>query len=119
VRAVAVRITQATSEIVTVDAASGDMEIDGTNPRGKWTRTMLNSDTPHELLTADSEKVMSTARWEGDVHLSGYDTGMYEGGRFESKRYVEGGRYYCETVFTPKAEGKGVRAEVKWEFDKV
>ena len=107
-------------ETVTVDPNTGDVTIVGVNPRGTWKRTMMNKGSEtSEMVTADSEVVQALAHWSGDLHHSSYTTKMYGGGVFSSVRGVEGGSYYCETVFTPENEKKGRRAEVRWEFERM
>lgn len=120
VRAVALSLVGVTTEATDQKDSGRALWIQGTNPRGVWTRT-LYTDKVVEIETADKESVEAEAWWEGNVHHSWLrGVSKYGGGDFESRRYLEDANTLaCESVFHPRNRDEKEVASVVWKFTRM
>jgi len=137
-RGVACSLISRTMEETKQSEGGRKLYLNGKNPKGKWTRTLVASGYPdfhthptkkpgrdyqHSksfIKTADAEDVSAEAWWEdrGTVHRSWLRGGTkYGGGDFESLRYLknDGSVLVCKSIFHPKDLSKP-DAVVTWRF---
>lgn len=128
VRSVALGIISLTTEVTKQTDMGKSLLIRGQNVRGTWDRTLVASGTdvgvddftPLQIpvMSADSEKVEAESWWEDDgrVHVSWLrGVTKYGGGAFESRRYLDGDTYVCESTFHPKDVNKSPN-QIVWRF---
>jgi hypothetical protein len=128
VRSVALGIISLTTEVTKQTDNGKSLLIRGQNVRGTWDRTLVASGTevgvddfaPLQIpvMSADSEKVEAESWWEneGRVHVSWLrGVTKYGGGAFESRRYLDGDTYVCESTFHPKDVNKSPN-KIVWRF---
>lgn len=128
VRSVALGIISLTTEVTQQTDNGKSLLIRGQNVRGTWDRTLVASGTdvgcdeyiPLQIpvMSADSEKVEAESWWENDgtVHVSWLrGVKKYGGGEFESRRYLDGDDYVCESIFHPTDSTKESN-RIVWRF---
>jgi hypothetical protein len=128
VRSVALGIISLTTEFVEQAQGGKSLLIRGKNVRGTWDRTLVASGTEPGLdtytplqipvMSADSEKVEAESWWEdnGRSHVSWLrGVKKYGGGAFESRRYLNGDEYVCESTFHPDSVNKKP-IQLVWRF---
>lgn len=128
VRSVALGIISLTTEFVEQAQQGKSLLIRGKNVRGTWDRTLVASGTepgvdtftPLQIpvMSADSEMVEAESWWEDDgrCHVSWLrGVKKYGGGAFESRRYLDGNEYVCESTFHPSNPNKKPNRLV-WRF---
>jgi len=128
VRSVALGIISLTTEVTKQFDSGKSLLIRGQNVRGTWDRTLVASGTEIgqddytpliiPVMSADSEKVEAESWWEDDgrVHVSWLrGVKKYGGGAFESKRFLDGDTYVCESTFHPNDSGKQPN-RIIWRF---
>lgn len=128
VRSVALGIISLTTEVTKQTDNGKSLLIRGQNVRGTWDRTLVASGTevgideytPLQIpvMSADSEKVEAESWWENDgyVHVSWLRGVMkYGGGDFESRRFLDGDVYVCESTFHPNDTSK-MPNSIVWRF---
>ncbi len=128
VRSVALGIIALTTEVTKQTDNGKSLLIRGQNVRGTWDRTLVASGTevgideytPLQIpvMSADSEKVEAESWWEnnGRIHVSWLrGVTKYGGGDFESRRFLDGDVYVCESTFHPKDSSKTLN-RIIWRF---
>ena len=128
VRSVALGIISLTTEGTKQTNQGKSLLIRGQNVRGTWDRTLVASGTEIgkneysplivPVMSADSEKVEAECWWEADghVHVSWLrGVRKYGGGAFESRRYLDGETYVCESTFHSDDNGKQPN-RIVWSF---
>lgn len=128
VRSVALGIISLTTELTKQTDNGKSLLIRGQNVRGTWDRTLVASGTEVgkddytplviPVMSADSEKVEAESWWEADghVHVSWLrGVKKYGGGAFESRRFLDGDVYVCESTFHPDDNSKQPN-RIVWRF---
>lgn len=99
------------------------LTIVGTNPAGKWSRT-LSTEEICTVVDPDHERVQIESYWLGSKHVSILrGKQRLDGGEFETIRYLDGAHLICESYFHPRLNSKKNKnfhpGFVKWTYERI
>mmetsp|Transcript_17948 Transcript_17948/g.27178 ORF Transcript_17948/g.27178 Transcript_17948/m.27178 type:complete len:299 (-) Transcript_17948:278-1174(-) len=122
-RKVVVNALGLTKDEVIQDREGRSLTIVGTNPAGKWSRT-LSTEEICTVVDPDHERVQIESYWLGSKHVSILrGKKRLDGGEFETIRYLGGDHLICESYFHPNLNSKKNKnfhpGFVKWTYERI